>query len=345
MVKVSGGLLTIFLIVGTVAAGAIAMQTLGFLGQPQVPQQVITVPGAPSQPLPTSTKLGLCQGITTISELVAVNDGLNLSTNYLAGAIRVLPNGATKPTATGTATGGSSLAYATISIPCNEAAFSGTIYSVASSTLNSGETSYSIAGTAGSVIFPATTGDELRITMYDTTGATNTSQSQNVNPSESVATAMNSGESRDGVIYIYAGNDANTQFGTNNDDNFGIAFIFDSVDSAAFTDAAFSMSTTTGYNLVEKSCTDPLLAKASSVDSGNKCWVGRALSTRDAVQKFSWTLRADGGTDPGSTSDPKFYLEDMQHFEDPDGTIKFGAFDSSGTNVGQSQSLITFNDS
>jgi len=342
--KVSGAAMTLFLVVGTIAFAAIAWQ--GWLGggfgtQGQIQQ--IQIPG--QQAPTTGSKLGLCSGINTLTLNVAVKDGLNASTNYLANSIRVIPTGGNFPSATGTANGSNSLSYAAVNVPCNEQAFSGKVYAVQSSTLNSAVKDYSITGTSGTAVLEASIGDELRVTMYDTTGATNTSESQAVSPTEQGATAMNSGDSRDGIIFVYPGNDAFVSYGTAGSDGNGIVWIWDSVDASAFTDNAFSMSSTSGYNLVSVQCTDPRVAKAASVDSGNRCWLGRPITTEDSVQKFAWTLRADGGGTPGATSDPILYVEDMHYFDEIDGTIGFGAFNSAGTNLGQSQTKITWDNS
>ena len=71
-------------------------------------------------------------------------------------------------------------------------------------------------------------------------------------------------------------------------------------------------------------------------------YVSRAIQATDSRIRLAWTMTNDGGTDCGASDDPVLYVEDIEYFEDNDGTIKLGTHDSAGTNKGETQVSFTW---
>lgn len=321
----------------------------------EITREIVTQPGI-SQPTTTS----LCSGINTLSLNVAVRNPLNTSSDYNSQGLRIIPAGNDKVTATGTSTSATTLTYLTVSVPCDSSAFSGRVNAMSdTTTFNSAVADYAITGTAGSVIMEATKGDELQITPYNTTGSVTTKiamatldeQSPTIND-----TVQDSGSTFTGELHVKGGNILFTQFGGNvrlsdvpalqpyiNFDP-GALWIYDSVDAAAFSDNSLTLSHPTLIEIPMGACTEAF-SKSVSVNSANRCWITSPIKTTSPVKIISYTLTGDGGSAPGTTSDPTLDIADIQYVEQVGslaGRIVVETLDNAGTDVGQGNSVVTW---
>jgi len=280
-----------------------------------------------------------CQTDGTNSLFLAARNPLNSSLEYQAGTAYVT-NAVGDVIASGTLNAGEALSYKEISVPCSAQNAKGSVYIVADSERASAIGSYSFEKqTADTVQLAQEDQDQLTGTMYSTTLA-NTSLTAKGTITETTAVAMSAGDTRSGYI-DFSDATGKSQYGSTHS---GIFWCVDTVNSAAFTDASITLSSQTGgFSLNEIQCTQ--YPKATSVDSCNRCWTSPALKAATGTVRFSWSMTNDGGTDAGASDDPILYSEDIQYFLDIDGKIKLEAFNGAGSNQGESQVKLTWNNS
>lgn len=307
------------------------------------------------------TTTSLCDGITSLALSVASRNTLNNSLEFQAGAWRIdgSSNGGI-PDATGTGTAGATLSYANINVPCSIPNSVGTAYLMSSSVLNSNKGTYSFGkGTGTTLVLPQTDANLANFTLYNSSATAPASPTATV-VTETVPTAMSAGDTRNGKIDVQPGVNLYARYGGHVmlDDlpalklyisfDPGLVWFVDTVDAAAFSDNAVALASTDGsFSLVEIPLTvcNSAFGKGASVDSANRCYVSKAIPTGMATVRLTYVISNDAGSSAGGTSDPVINIEDIQYFEDTDGTIKIGTHDSASTNVGAPQNRITFDNS
>lgn len=324
---------------GGIAIVAILLLVVGFMTNwfttmPQWPAAG-TVPGAPTGPAD-------CPDTTVYGYSAARND-LNSSLEYQAGSVVYTKSDGATIVASDTMTAGASLSYKSTTIPCTTDTYGGGVYAYALADAARASDKSSLlkfnGGTSITADLIQQDTDQTTLVMYDTTLSNTSSPSTGTKgtPSETTAVAMSAGDSRSGYFDIWQAT-GKAQYGSSHD---GLLWCVDTVDSAAFTDNAISLSSqTAGFTLSPVDC--GLFPKATSVDSCNKCYKSRAILATDSRIRVAWTMTNDGGSDAGASSDPLLYIEDIAYFQDTDGKVKLGTHDSSGTNVGESQVSLTW---
>ena len=293
-----------------------------------------SITGQPTT-VPTGS-LQSCTGLTSIVLNSAVRNPLNSTIQYLAAPIRIVVAGQT--VATDTTTAGASLAYKATNIPCTAENFVGDYYVIASATQNSVKGTYSIAGTSGTKIVDATPAANIALQWLEFNTGVNTSVSGTTS-TQGTATALSAGQSANAKLLVIPPTTSFTQYGAS---ELGVLIVVDTVNSAAYSDKAVALSSS-DIPLTELTDGATKYAKESSVDSGNRFYLTRAISSNDAQSIINVKVANDGGASAGSSDDPVIYFEPLQYFEDNDGTIKVGAFNSGGNAVGLSHSTATFN--
>ena len=275
----------------------------------------------------------LCQDDGSNDVKVAAKNSLNSSLEYQAADFRVIANGNVVNTGTGTA--GSTLTYTTIAIPCSPR--TGTIYALASADIVSAKGTYTVRedDTTGYLIMNQPDSSQAQLKLFDTT-FTNTSVDFAATQTETTAVAMSAGDSRNGYLDIKAPT-GKSQYGGPESD--GILWAIDTVDGAAFGDDDIALSSSQ-ITLREVDC--DTYTNARSKDSADRCYTSAAIKASDGEKRLSWTMTNGGGSDAGASSDPILYVEDLQYYEENDGTIQYGAFTSGGTNAGESQVALTW---
>ncbi len=280
-----------------------------------------------------------CSGITTITLNTAGRNPLNNTLEYMGSTFYVVPSDSGgQPVASGTGTAGSTLTYTAVSVPCSAGAFAGKVYAVADASASSDVADYSISGTGGNVVLnnvPDTA--TLTIISRDST-LVNTSISATASGSETTATGMSAGDSRNGYIDLSVAT-GKAQYGSGHD---GLVFCVDTVDSSAFSDSGMTVSVSSvpfGWTLSEIPCSN--YPKTSAYDSCNRCYKSPAIKASDGTVRLAWTMNNDLA-DAGASSDPIMYIEDVVYAQDTDGKIVLGTHNSGGTNLGESQCKYTW---
>ena len=308
---------------------------------------------APPADLDNQNKLNLCQGIASLTLNTAAFNPLSSATAYTANAVRIVGDSAIvapgqtsgSVVATGTLTAGSTLSYAALAIPCNAQAYNGVVYAMSDTTNNnSAAAKYSISGTGGTLVMTTSVGDELQLTIRAYPSQLSISANATEDPTENAATAMSAGDVRTIALDVQAGNVGATSFGSL---QLGVLEVIDTVDSAAFTDSGVSVvSSIPGF--VEVTNAASLYPKAMSVLSGNRVYWMPAITTQQGLSQQIITIRNDGGTNAGASSDPTINFCDLQFYEKTGAgasTISIDCYDNSGTDLGQGLSVVTTDNS
>jgi len=341
----SSTLIGVMAIVVSIAAVVYVLVAFNFVG----PDPGRTPTPLQSVPSGASTTNACAHGTTISLNAVSFNP-LNSSTSFNQVPIRIVPGQSPitvggqsgEAVATGTLAEGTTLSFTTIAIPCTAESFSGTIYMLSGTVdQNSAAHTYAISGTGKSQQFTNTHGDELRLTIRNLQGLSR-SANQSASVTEEGATAMSAGDVREGTVDVEPGNVAFTAYGGQ---NLGVFWAYDSVDSAAFTDNSLSISSD-NVPLTEIDCNT--YPKANSVLSANRCWWSPTIDTETGLSEIRWRLANDGGSNAGGTSDPTLDLCDVQYVEQTGAeasTIRIDCYDSAGTDVGQTVSTITWDNS
>ena len=281
-----------------------------------------------------------CQTDGTNSVFVSVRNPLNTSLQYQASTIYIT-NSKGQVVGSGTSTAGSALSYAEINVPCSADNAVGNVYAVGDATKNSAVGSYSFTKqTSDTVALDAENSDVLTGTLYSTTLANTSQPDMSAAITETAANAMSAGDTRSGYLDLKDAT-GKSQYGSSHSGNI---WCVDTINSAAFTDTAISLSSQTGgFSLTEIPCTT--YPKATSVDSCNRCWTSSAIKASGGTLRFSWSMTNDGGTDAGASDDPVLHIEDVNYFLDTSGKIALEAFNAAGTNQGESTVSVTWNNS
>lgn len=301
--------------------------------------------------------LTFCGGLNTVSVFASERNKANVSASFLPGAFRAANNG--RPTsivATATGTEGTTETLTTLSIPCGLENKAGHIYAVSDSSNNGHYLgTYDFEGKR-TVKGEGSAGDELRIIIRNLAG-TNLSDDTSSgveDPTETTAVALAAGGTRSLRVDIEGGNVGGTQYGS----DLGVWVMVDYIRPAAIAQVNFA-----GPGIVEIVNCDPAnlpsayaalgmqwptgfkdtLAKAVGVDSADRCYLMTKQGSGDATRVTSVSEVA-GSTDPATTDDPTLTFRDVNYFE-YQGEIMAGGIDPAGTDVGQSNSVVTINNS
>ena len=286
---------------------------------------------------------GLCDtdGINSVN--AASKNTLNRSLEYQAGALRLIPTGSDTQYSTGTGTAGASLTYTALNAPCTPR--TGNVYALGTADLVSGMTTYKIETgvVSDEIILSQPDSSQAQTQLFDK-NRDNTSDTFAATQTETTAVAMSDGDSRSGSFDIKAPT-SSSQYGGPIEGK-GLVFVIDTVDANAFSEDSISLSSTQ-ITLTEIDCdggedTEIDLQRLISKDSADRCYIASAIKATDGEITVNWVMNNDAGDDAGASSDPILYVEDLQYFEDTDGSIVYGAFTAGGTNVGESQVKLTW---
>lgn len=328
--KVNNVLVGVFLVVVIIGAVFFVGNYTGFIkGQIAQPSG-----GGVAQPAAPTTDLRNCQGITALKLSTAVRNPLNSTTQYLASKVDAVVSGQVVGTVTTTA--GSTLSFADLTFPCTMENFAGDVYVIATSTQNSAHDTYSISGTSATKTLNAPPAGAITLTWLDFNTGVNTSVASTAT-TQGTAVALDAGQSVNAKLLVTPPSAAFSQYGSTDG---GVLIAINTVNSAAYTDKAVALSSS-DVPLTEVVCTS--YAKEASVDNAKRCYKTGAISTNSAASIISVRIANDGGASAGASDDPVVYFEPIQYYEDTDGTIKIGAFNTGGTAVGLSASKATFN--
>ena len=277
--------------------------------------------------------IGLCQDDGDNNLKAAAKNPLNSSKEYQAASFVVVVNDEVVTTGTGTA--GASITHTSLAVPCYPR--TGTLYALATADLVSAKGTYEVPmqDTTDIVVLAQADSAQAELMMRDTALA-NTSDTFASTQTETTAVAMSSGETRNGYIDIRVST-GKAQYG--GPETNGLLWVIDTVDSAAFGEDDISISSAV-ITLKNIDCGD--YDNAESKDSADRCYVSSALKASDGEKRLSWTMSNNGGSDAGASSDPILYVEDLQYYEETDGSIQYGAFTNGGTNVGETQVKLTW---
>lgn len=301
--------------------------------------------------VPVGSGQAICGDSTTLPLSIASLSPANSSTSYNSPAVRIVAaegpvtvgSQSKAAIATGTLTAGTTLAYTSVNVPCSAEAFSGTVYALSDTTDdNSAAATYTINGKSGVVLMQNTLGDELRLTLRNSE-LVSISANATEDPTENAATAMSAGDSRTGFLDVQGGNVGSSVFGGH---GLGALWVIDTVDAAAFSNNGVTLSSGGSVQLNEIPCST--YPKASDVLSGNKCYWSKEIGSSMALSRLSYNVANDGGSSAGASSDPTITICDLQYVEQtgPSGpTVKIDCYDNSGTDVGQSNSVATIDNS
>lgn len=331
--KLGTGAIIAIIAVAAVVLGVVNIQGVSFSsmgGQQQAAPQVGTVTTASCQ----------TDGTNTL-DLVVRNDLATTASLYTRGTIAAF-GGNGDLIASGTSDGSSTMTYTSLNIPCSADKLSGKAAVLASTAapgtlVNSKVVTYAFGAgeTAIQKIIGSSNSTSLQFTIRNTalTNTSETTQTAN-SANETGATTMGASATRSGYIDI-EGVTAAAQFGS---DNGGILWVVDTSDSAVFSDNAISLSSS-NIQLTGVACP----ARALSFDSGNRCYKSPAIKTSDGLVRVSWSMTSDLGN-PGTSADPRVYLEDLQSFEE-DSKLVEDIYNKGGNNLGVSRQTVGFDNS
>jgi len=271
----------------------------------------------------------------------AVKNPVNTSTNFLASSVAY-----TDPTGSilvkDTATGGSSISPKSTTIPCTPSVYANGVYVYAlpAERLSSGRSALLKFNGGTSVQETIDAYSYMNLSIYSrNTGYTNTSSqvsddTTNIAHTQPVAVAVGSGGSTSGYL-IVTESTSNSAYGS---PHTGILFGYDNVDTAIGANDLTLGVSGGSYSLTPVACsTYSNIANKLSLD---KCYLGRAITAKDAEIQFTYTI-AGGLGDP--TTDPILYMAPIEYVEDIGNKIILDGYKSDGTVAGTSVQKFTFN--
>jgi hypothetical protein len=237
--------------------------------------------------------------------------------------------------ASGTATAGTSTTYTALTVPCGA---TGTVYATGNTTFASGKVSFSATQAQNYVTYKAyDAGTEPMAYIRDSALANDTASIQaNGLAFDPTSNAHTLGTGSSLTFYVdIQQNSSSAGFGDS--DGNGMVVTVDLANNAVITQNDFAL---TGFGLRKVSCSDAEVALAATNNNAEICYVAPALKSSDGLQRLSGSARWSAGN-PGASDDAKIYFDDLVQYQDTDGKIKKGAFSAAGTNVGQTQAVVT----
>jgi hypothetical protein len=329
------GAIGVMAIVGIVAAvvvavfiGMSAFQASGGAGDDGLA-------GTDDQPLVTTQK---CQDDGTNSLFVAVKNPINATLHYEDENIVVVSEDG-EQIATGTATAGATLAYATINIPCVDGGYAGTVYGLldASETATIGE--YDFEGdTSETVIMMAPPTGSLDIVSYDTT-FTNFTDTNSVDgagagctETEAVTNSVStigSGESFTRYVDFKQAT-AFHMYGSEVAGEAGILIGIDNQNASSWNSGDIKISSISGGgNLKAVDCSD--YQDSTAAEDLDECYTMDAIGSSDPTRRLKVEGTANGGN---PFSDLQVVFIDLGYFEDIAGDIVYAGHNTARTTVG-----------
>lgn len=319
-------------------------------------------PGVSAGPVASKSDLLFCGGLNTVTIQASEVNRINTTAYYLAGLFRATTAGnPLKSTASATGTVGGTETLTSISILCGLENKAGHVFAVADTGMLNGHYlgTYDFEGKR-TVKGEGSAGDELRLIFRNLAG-TNLSDDTSSgveDPTETTAVALGSGSSRQLRLDVTSGDVGSTQYGS----DLGTWVSVDYIRPAAIQEIGFS-----GAGVTEIVACDPknlpaayqalglrwpgldfpgvkdTLAKQVGVDSADRCFLMTPQRPVDGTRITSINV-ISGSTDPATTDDPTLTFRDV-HFFEYQGEIMVGGIDPAGTDVGQSNSVATINNS
>lgn len=278
----------------------------------------------------------------------------NSSLGYLASSVSA--ESGDESLASGTTTAGVSLSYLALSVP---PCMTGKIYALGDTGESSAVVDFSSYELTSNYDIKGAPASVISVKAYDSTYTASSGYNATTEGESASGDWISSPESSsDGTAYYanstfsagtslnfyidYKVNDTTGAYGTllnGQPASDGIILSFDSVDASKFSANALTLvSDTAGVTLTKIPCP----ASIANNRNADACWKTRTLLATDGDVRLRGTLKADLG-DPTVTGDnPILYIDDQQYFRDTDGTVKYGVFDSSGTNQGLGGVALTF---
>ena len=252
-----------------------------------------------------------CNEDGTNEQTVAVRNTLSTtSLDYNVNTVYAVADGVDSPVTSVATTGGSTLSYGSLSIPC-PASIKGYLYAVGSATNNSAKVAYDVSkGNGAPVVIQSSDVSNITMTIRDSTLANLSAPGAGSSNTETTAVTMGASATRNGYLDAYA-TTGSASLGENE-----LWWAIDTVDSSVFSDKAMSLSVAsapTGWYLTEMVCPSSL----ASFDSANRCYKSPRITSADGTIRLGFVLSSDLGN-PGSSADPRVYVEDPQYFLDVD---------------------------
>ncbi len=294
--------------------------------------------GPDTGPVDRELSAQFCQGLDTFSWRVASENSLNATGQFNAGNIRFDAGSDGDIEGTVTSTAGTVITFATLTVSCSNQNLAGTMYAVASAGLNS-DSAVVNGQDSREVTLDQSIADEMRTQLFDLS-FTNTSQISQEDSTEATATAMTVGSSRSGWLRIEAGDEQLSIFGTDNQVGQGALWLIDTVDPAAFQEDGITLN---WVGVTEIPCS--LFSESESQFAADRCYTSASIKPSTGQVDIKWTLNANGGAEPGATSDPTLDICDLQFFVDTDQKVNFECTNQGGTDQGQGTSTITWDNS
>lgn len=282
-----------------------------------------------------------CQTDGSNDVQIAVQNKLATTASLYTRANIAAVSSSGKVAATGTSSGGATISYTTLSVPCSDLKGLAYVYSGTSdpgSSVNSVSAPYDTSGgaKADQVVLSASNVTGLNWCIRAVTDRSNVSEScddgNSANETSAVTMAADAVRSR---IVTFIGTTGGAQFGT---DSHGLIWSIDTADSTVFSDNAISVSS--GFVLLSPiDCP----ARIRSQNSAERCWKSGPVKTSDGQLEATVTISADLGN-PGTSADPVLFVDDVQCFEE-DGIIVCDTHTKGGTNVGAARQRVGFDNS
>lgn len=332
--------------------GVVIVLLLGaYLTGVLVPTAAPPIIGTPDQPTVT---IGKCQDDGTNSLFAAARNPVNATLEYLSQNFNVIGDNE-EVVATGTGTGGSTLTYTTVNIPCSAGAYFGTVIGLMTAAHTSGEGEYAYdLDTADTVVINSGVATRLKIAAFRTDLGTNTTNRTTDDTysgpqagggcyllegefSSFGGTTVGTGESWSRYVDFKA-NESSSQFGSTIEGKPGMAIVVDGNDTA-YTEGDIRIAEHSGGgNLQKVDCSDEMIDDAVRTVSGDECYTMDGITSKDITRR----IRIDGTASVGDPArNVKLVFMDMGWIEDTDGSIVWRAQDSGGTNVGVINCILT----
>ncbi|MFQ5405768.1 MAG: hypothetical protein ACE5DI_01270 [Candidatus Micrarchaeia archaeon] len=298
----------------------IAAFAFGFLKLPTAPA---AIPGAPSV-----AAAEYCatddDGLVTLE--TAVRNPENNALDYNGNPLYAVDSEGNVLT-TGTAVAGTSLSYASLTVPCGT---QGTVYAAGNSTFESGKADFSADKARTFVSLSGYDASEPVGFIRDSALANMSTLGNPVYDPTSQTQTIGDGGSLTFYLDIQV-NASNSGFGDSEGD--GVVATIDLTNNAVIT---ANDVTLTGHDFRKVDCSDPVVARAAINNDAEVCYVGSALTSSDGLVRISASARWSAGN-PGASDDMEIFFDDLVWFQDTDGSLRKDTFNAAGTNqaVGQ----------
>ena len=272
-------------------------------------------------------------GGNTNSVLVNFRNGLNIAQEYPQLTTGLVAKWSTGE-ASGTQSSSGTKSYTTLAVaPC----VSGDLYVLSSTAVNGMKvpfdsypltSNYDIKGQNGTRV-----GIEVYNSVYTSISGNSGGYTQNT-----TAQTLGTGGVVTGYLDIKANDTSSSAFGS---EEGGGMLAIDIGDLTSFSqNSVFINSGTAGYTVSKVDCPADLV----SGDNADVCYYLPQLKSSIGTVRLSYSITADRGDPTNANGDDIiFYFEDKNYFRDTDGVIKLGFKDQSATDIGTSQSSLTFN--